>query len=134
MTGVQTYLSAVEHALDCPRKQKKLLVQQFSDSTLSELDGSYEELCMQFGQPDAVADELMECVDPEVLHKSTRNKKIFIGAIIAVLALACISLGYYFLRASPYVEIDGKFTVITTEPKAIPNDSVDFPEPDLPGV
>ena len=57
---------------------------------------------------------LLTCVDPDILRKSKRNKKFLVGAIIAVLLLACIYLGYYFLRASPYVEVDGRFTVITT--------------------
>ena len=51
MNGSQAYLSAVEHRLDCPRRQKRLLLQKFSDSTLSELNGSYDELCAQLGQP-----------------------------------------------------------------------------------
>lgn len=119
MNGSQAYLSAVEHGLDCPRRQKRLLLQKFSDSTLSELNGSYDELCAQLGQPEEVAEALMECVDPEVLCKSKRKKRIIIGvgigAVMAVLVTAIVILGHYYYRARPYVEVDGPFTVILTE-------------------
>lgn len=119
MNGSQAYLSAVEHGLDCPRRQKRLLLQKFSDSTLSELNGSYDELCAQLGQPEEVAEALMECVDPEVLYKSKRKKKIIIGvgigAVMAAFAVAIAVLGHYYFRARPYVEVDGPFTVILTE-------------------
>ena len=138
MNGSQAYLSAVEHRLGCPRRQKRLLLQKFSDSTLSELNGSYDELCAQLGQPEEVAEALMECVDPEVLCKSKRKKKIIIGisigVVMAILLTAIVILGHYYYRARPYVEVDGHFTVITTDPVPVENDSIDFPQPDLPGV
>lgn len=99
MNGSQAYLSAVEHGLDCPRRQKRLLLQKFSDSTLSELDGSYDELCAQLGQPEEVAEALMECVDPEILDKSKRKKKIILGGLIAALLVACIGLFAHYLHA-----------------------------------
>lgn len=124
MNGSQAYLSAVERGLDCPRRQKRLLLQKFSDSTLSELDGSYDELCAQLGQPEAVADALMECVDPEVLCKSKQKKKIIIGVgigtVIAAFAVAIAFLGHYYYRARPYVEVDGPFTLIYTEESSEP--------------
>lgn len=124
MNGSQAYLSAVEHGLDCPRRQKRLLLQKFSDSTLSELDGSYDELCAQLGQPEEVAEALMECVDPEVLCKSKRKKKIIIGigigAVMAAFAVAIAFLGHYYYRARPYVEVDGPFTLIYTEESSEP--------------
>lgn len=119
MNGSQAYLSAVEHRLNCPCRQKRLLLQRFSDSTLSELNGSYDELCAQLGQPEEVAEALMECVDPEVLGKSKRKKKIIIGvgigAVMAAFTVAIAVLGHYYFRARPYVEVDGPFTVILTE-------------------
>lgn len=128
MNGSQAYLSAVEHGLDCPRRQKRLLLQKFSDSTLSELNGSYDELCAQLGQPEEVAEALMECVDPEVLDKSKRKKKIIIGvsvgAVMAAFAVAIGFLGHYYFRARPYVEVDGPFTVITTEPVKISEEEI----------
>ena len=117
---------------------KKIAFAEVSDSTLSELNGSYDELCAQLGQPEEVAEALMECVDPEVLCKSKRKKKIIIGisigVVMAILVTAIVILGHYYYRARPYVEVDGHFTVITTDPVPVENDSIDFPQPDLPGV
>lgn len=53
---------------------------------------------------------------------------------MAVLVTAIVILGHYYYRARPYVEVDGHFTVITTDPVPVENDSIDFPQPDLPGV
>ena len=114
MNGSQAYLAAVGRELHCSRKQKQLLLHEFSQNTLSEYTLDYDALCQTIGMPKQVAAELLTCVDPDILRKSKRNKKFLVGAIIAVLLLACIYLGYYFLRASPYVEVDGRFTVITT--------------------
>lgn len=41
----------------------------------------------------------MECVDPEVLDKSKRKKKIILGGLIAALLVACIGLFAYYLHA-----------------------------------
>lgn len=122
MNGSQAYLSAVEHRLDCPRRQKRLLLQKFSDSTLSELDGSYDELCAQLGQPEEVAEALMECVDPEVLDKSKRKKKIILGGLIAALLVACIGLFAYYLHARTILMGDfyiSEITEYTSEPVEI---------------
>lgn len=122
MNGSQAYLSAVEHGLDCPRRQKRLLLQKFSDSTLSELNGSYDELCAQLGQPEEVADALMECVDPEVLDKSKRKKKIILGGLIAALLVACIGLFAYYLHARTILMGDfyiSEITEYTSEPVEI---------------
>lgn len=122
MNGSQAYLSAVEHRLDCPRRQKRLLLQKFSDSTLSELDGSYDELCAQLGQPEEVAEALMECVDPEVLCKSKRKKKIILGGLIAALLVACIGLFAYYLHARTILMGDfyiSEITEYTSEPVEI---------------
>lgn len=117
---------------------KKIAFAEISDSTLSELNGSHDELCAQLGQPEEVAEALMECVDPEVLGKSKQKKKIIIGvgigAVMAAFAVAIAVLGHYYYRARPYVEVDGHFTVITTDPVPVENDSIDFPQPDFPGV
>lgn len=134
MNGSQAYLAAVGRELHCPRKQKQLLLHEFSQNTLSEYTLDYDALCQTIGMPKQVAAELLTCVDPDILRKSKRHKKFLVGGIIAALAVACIYLGYYFLRASPYVEIDGAFTVITTGAVEVEPDSIDFPEPDLPGV
>lgn len=122
MNGSQAYLSAVEHRLDCPRRQKRLLLQKFSDSTLSELNGSYDELCAQLGQPEEVAEALMECVDPEVLCKSKRKKKIILGGLIAALLVACIGLFAYYLHARTILMGDfyiSEITEYTSEPVEI---------------
>lgn len=122
MNGSQAYLSAVEHRLDCPRRQRRLLLQKFSDSTLSELDGSYDELCAQLGQPEEVAEALMECVDPEVLDKSKRKKKIILGGLIAALLVACIGLFAYYLHARTILMGDfyiSEITEYTSEPVEI---------------
>lgn len=122
MNGSQAYLSAVEHGLDCPRRQKRLLLQKFSDSTLSELNGSYDELCAQLGQPEEVAEALMECVDPEVLDKSKRKKKIILGGLIAALLVACIGLFTYYLHARTILMGDfyiSEITEYTSEPVEI---------------
>lgn len=122
MNGSQAYLSAVEHGLDCPRRQKRLLLQKFSDSTLSELNGSYDELCAQLGQPEEVAEALMECVDPEVLDKSKRKKKIILGGLIAALLVACIGLFAYYLHARTILMGDfyiSEITEYTSEPVEI---------------
>lgn len=122
MNGSQAYLSAVEHGLDCPRRQKRLLLQKFSDSTLSELNGSYDELCAQLGQPEEVAEALMECVDPEVLCKSKRKKKIILGGLIAALLVACIGLFAYYLHARTILMGDfyiSEITEYTSEPVEI---------------
>lgn len=122
MNGSQAYLSAVEHGLDCPRRQKRLLLQKFSDSTLSELDGSYDELCAQLGQPEEVAEALMECVDPEVLCKRKRKKKIILGGLIAALLVACVGLFAYYLHARTILMGDfyiSEITEYTSEPVEI---------------
>lgn len=97
-------------------------MQKFSDSTLSELNGSYDELCAQLGQPEEVAEALMECVDPEVLCKSKRKKKIILGGLIAALLVACIGLFAYYLHARTILMGDfyiSEITEYTSEPVEI---------------
>lgn len=102
--------------------KKRLLLQKFSDSTLSELNGSYDELCVQLGQPEEVAEALMECVDPEVLSKSKQKKKIILGGLIAALLVACVGLFAYYLHARTILMGDfyiSEITEYTSEPVEI---------------
>lgn len=97
-------------------------MQKFSDSTLSELNGSYDELCVQLGQPEEVAEALMECVDPEVLSKSKQKKKIILGGLIAALLVACVGLFAYYLHARTILMGDfyiSEITEYTSEPVEI---------------
>lgn len=79
MNGSQAYLAAVGRELHCPRKQKQLLLHEFSQNTLSEYTLDYDALCQTIGMPKQVAAELLTCVDPDILRKSKRNKNFLSG-------------------------------------------------------
>lgn len=64
----------------------------------------------------------MECVDPEVLDKSKRKKKIILGGLIAALLVACIGLFAYYLHARTILMGDfyiSEITEYTSEPVEI---------------
>lgn len=117
MTGTKAYLSAVDRALDCLRSLRRELLDGLH-TNLSDSDDDYGTLCAIYGAPDAAAQELLECVDPEVLRKTKKKKRIIISSLVAatlVVAIsACAFLGRYYAIAREYVEVDGDFVVVTT--------------------
>ena len=81
MNGSQAYLAAVGRELHCPRKQKQLLLHEFSQNTLSEYTLDYDALCQTIGMPKQVAAELLTCVDPGCSHVSIRTFCARVSAI-----------------------------------------------------
>lgn len=108
MTGTKAYLSAVDRALDCPRSLRRELLDGLHTNLLDS-DDDYGTLCAIYGAPDAAAQELLECVDPEVLRKTKKKKRILFGSVIAALAIVCGSLFAYYLHAQDVIA--GDFSV-----------------------
>ena len=115
------YFRRLERALDCPRGVRRPFLErtrQIAEDFLQERpEATVQEAAGYLGEPGELAQGFLETLDPEVLAKYRRRKKLFrwgLAALAAALAAAVIiylGIWVYDLRAQP-LELKATETII----------------------
>ncbi|MCI9368678.1 MAG: hypothetical protein HFF19_10475 [Oscillospiraceae bacterium] len=105
-----SYIKQVERALNLPQSQKKELLQGFQAEIKEKFPDppSSERLLNDMGQPEEVAFELLEAVDPKeyIRFNSTRFRRFRI-VVVTLALLMMISIGtIIYLDASELKRVD----------------------------
>jgi len=111
------YLHQVRRRLACPHKNKAGLVQHFKSQLLEYLEQnpevSQEDVYALFGDPKTVAGRYLAQVEPEILKKHKRHKRI-VQFVFVLLVLASFIILYEKITSErPGVVIDSPVVEIT---------------------
>lgn len=121
------YFRRLERALDCPRGVRRPFLErtrQIAEDFLQERpEATVQEAAGYLGEPGELAQGFLETLDPEVLAKYRRRKKLFrwgLAALAAALAAAVIiylGIWVYDLRVQPFhVEVTQTIVIYEEEP------------------
>lgn len=122
------YFRRLERALDCPRGARRPFLErtrQMAEDFLQERpEATVQEAAGYLGEPGELAQGFLETLDPEVLAKHRRRKKVLrwgLAALTAVLVIAVIIyLGIWVreLRAQRLdVEVTQTIVIYEEEPR-----------------
>lgn len=121
--AIDQYLRAVKKQLPCCRKTRQVLTeglrQELTDFVVANPDSSYEDLCKNFGFPEATAGDLRESIDLADLHMTRYKRHILLGVCVAFL-LVCMLLLFQELWVSRLVIQNGSFNITEDSTSVVP--------------
>ena len=116
--NISGYFQQLERLLDCPRSLRSSFVHQTQrmaeDFVQGRPDVTQKELVDYLGEPQELAQGFLETLDPDVLERYHRRKKLFRRGCVAVLAVAlaaAISWGICLWNAPKTVEVTEIITI-----------------------
>lgn len=109
--AVRKYLRDVNRKLCCRKGTRKRLLDGFREELAeSDLgDMNYEQLVLQFGKPEELAQSLMEAVDPAEIARESKRKMARPYYIAGMIALILVLIFAAYVR---YVAVHAPFYVI----------------------
>ena len=109
---VRQYVRAVSRKLICSKATRSKLLNGLKQE-LSEL--SYNELCAKVGNPEQIAEQLLESVDETEIAVSKRKHRFVITLVIGILIVLLLLLAAYYIHAQQVIRGDFYFTRSNTE-------------------
>lgn len=112
------YFRALERCLDCPGKDRERFMAQArrmaDDFVQGKPDASPDEVADCLGAPEELAQCLLEELDPELLERRKRRRKlgrrILVGVAAAVVVALCIAVGWLATHRN-HIEIYETLTI-----------------------
>lgn len=118
MEAMTDYFRTLERYLDCPRAVRGPFLartRQMAEDFFQNRPGATpEEAADYLGDPRELARGFLETLDPDVLERYHRRKKLFRRGCVAVLVVALAAAtawGIYLWRMPMQVEVTGVITV-----------------------
>lgn len=116
--NISGYFQQLERLLDCPGSFRSSFVRQTrrmaEDFVQGRPDATQQELVNYLGEPQELAQGFLETLDPDVLERYHRRKKLFRRGCVAVLVVALAAAtawGIYLWRMPMQIEVTGVITV-----------------------
>ena len=108
---VRQYVRAVSRKLICSKATRSKLLNGLKQELSAYSELSYNELCAKVGNPEQIAEQLLESVDETEIAVSKRKHRFVITLVIGILIvllllLAVIRGDFYFTRSN--TESDGQ--------------------------
>ena len=108
------YLHSLESFLDCPKTTRRPFLDRtrrmIQDFIQSKPDATSQEVANFLGDPRELAQGFLETLDPEMLERYHRRKKLLLRGCIALLAVALVAVSVW----SFFTKIPVKLEVIET--------------------
>ena len=108
------YLHSLERFLDCPKTTRRPFLDRtrrmIQDFIQSKPDATSQEVADFLGDPRELAQGFLETLDPEMLERYHRGKKLLLRGCIALLAVALVAVSVW----SFFTKIPVKLEVIET--------------------
>lgn len=109
------YFQRVRGRLSCSKKYQNEQMQKIfraaEEYAQENPNATLEEVEEHLGNPEEVAQELMESIDPEVLERDRKRKRLGVLVAIGILAAALIAVS---IGAAYYARITAPFEIIET--------------------
>lgn len=106
------YFQRVRNRLSCSKKYQNEQMQKIfraaEEYAQENPNATLEEVEEYLGNPEEVAQELMESIDPEVLERDRKRKRLGVMVVIGILlvALGIMTARFIYLRSQPaHVEV-----------------------------
>lgn len=116
--NISGYFQQLERLLDCPGSLRSSFVRQTrrmaEDFVQGRPDATQQELVNYLGEPQELAQGFLETLDPDVLERYHRRKKLFRWGCVAVLVAALAAAtawGIYLWRMPMQVEVTEIITI-----------------------
>lgn len=108
------YLHSLERFLDCPKTTRRPFLDRtrrmIQDFIQSKPDATSQEVADFLGDPRELAQGFLETLDPDLLERYYRRKKLLLRGCIALLAVALVAVSVW----SFFTKIPVKLEVIET--------------------
>lgn len=101
------YLHSLESFLDCPKTTRRPFLDRtrrmIQDFIQSKPDATSQEVANFLGDPRELAQGFLETLDPEMLERYHRGKKLLLRGCIALLAVALVAVSVFgiFFKKTP---------------------------------
>ena len=101
------YFHSLESFLDCPKTTRRPFLDRtrrmIQDFIQSKPDATSQEVANFLGDPRELAQGFLETLDPEMLERYHRQKKLLLRGCIALLAVALVAVSVFgiFFKKTP---------------------------------
>ena len=101
------YLHSLESFLDCPKTTRRPFLDRtrrmIQDFIQNKPDATSQEVANFLGDPRELAQGFLETLDPEMLERYHRGKKLLLRGCIALLAVALVAVSVFgiFFKKTP---------------------------------
>lgn len=121
--AVSSYFRRLERALECPKAVRRPFLERTrrmaEDLLRDSPEAGGQELTGLLGEPRELAQGFLETLDPEILMKHRRRKKLFRRglAALAVAIIICLGIWVYYLWAHQLnIEVTKTLVIYKEEP------------------
>lgn len=112
---VRRYIRAVSRKLICSKATRSKLLDGLRQELSVYSALPYIELCETVGNPEQIAEQLMESVDDTEIAVSKRKRRFVITLVIGILIVLLLLLSVYYIHAQQVIRGDFYFTRSNTE-------------------
>ena len=112
---VRQYVRAVSRKLICSKATRSKLLNGLKQELSAYSELSYNELCAKVGNPEQIAEQLLESVDETEIAVSKRKHRFVITLVIGILIVLLLLLAAYYIHAQQVIRGDFYFTRSNTE-------------------
>ena len=112
---VRQYVRAVSRKLICSKATRSKLLNGLKQELSAYSELSYNELCAKVGNPEQIAEQLLESVDETESAVSKRKHRFVITLVIGILIVLLLLLAAYYIHAQQVIRGDFYFTRSNTE-------------------
>lgn len=110
---VRQYVRAVSRKLICSKATRSKLLNGLKQELSAYSELSYNELCAKVGNPEQIAEQLLESVDETEIAVS--KHRFVITLVIGILIVLLLLLAAYYIHAQQVIRGDFYFTRSNTE-------------------
>ena len=112
---VRQYVRAVSRKLICSKATRAKLLDGLQQELSAYSALSYTELCAAVGNPEQIAEQLMESIDETEIDVSKRKRRFIIVLVMGILIVLLLLLAVYYIHAQQVVYGDFHLTRDNTE-------------------
>ena len=113
--AIRRYIRKVSHKLICSKATRFRLLDGLQQELSAYSVLPYNELCATVGNPEQIAEQLMESVDETEIAVSKRKRRFVITLVIGILIVLLLLLAAYYIHAQQVIRGDFYFTRSNTE-------------------
>ena len=103
---VRQYVRAVSRKLICSKATRSKLLNGLKQELSAYSELSYNELCAKVGNPEQIAEQLLESVDETEIAVSKRKHRFVITLVIGILIVLLLLLAAYYIHAQQVIRGD----------------------------
>lgn len=112
---IRRYISIVSHKLICSKATRSKLLGGLRQELSAYSALSYNDLCAKVGNPEHIAEQLMESVSEAEISATKRNHQFIIAIALGILIVLLLTLIAYYIHTQQIIRGDFYFTRSNTE-------------------